>query len=141
MSDKNRTPEEDYLDSLLRSITGGNDEEELDDNFIAEDMDFDKEVNAGMSEEEFLSDFEKEFFGADIDEVGTTKAEPSSASPIMSQEPEVSADTMSFPEFEMPSEDLTFPELEMPVESVAEPQMSDPIENITLDEPKFVVYS
>ena len=58
MSDKNRTPEEDYLDSLLRSITGGN-EEELDDNFIADDMDFDKEVNGGMSEEEFLSDFEK----------------------------------------------------------------------------------
>jgi hypothetical protein len=40
MSDKNKTPEEDYLDSLLRSITGGNEVEEelLDDNFITEDM-------------------------------------------------------------------------------------------------------
>lgn len=139
MSDKNRTPEEDYLDSLLRSITGGNDEEELDDNFIAEDMDFDKEVNAGMSEEEFLSDFEKEFFGADIDEVGTAKAEPDSVSPVMSQEPELSADTMEFPELDMPAEDLTFPEFDMPVESVAEPQISDPIENITLDEPAMPV--
>lgn len=65
MSDKNRTPEEDYLDSLLRSITGGNEEEEelLDDNFITEDMDFDKEASEGISEEDFLSDFEKEFFG------------------------------------------------------------------------------
>ena len=50
MSDKRITPEEDYLDSLLRSITSGG-EEELDDNFIAEDMDFDSEVDDGMSEE------------------------------------------------------------------------------------------
>ena len=36
MSDKNKTPEEDYLDSLLRSITGGAEEEEIDENFIIE---------------------------------------------------------------------------------------------------------
>ena len=73
MSDKRITPEEDYLDSLLRSITSGG-EEELDDNFITEDIDFDSEVDGGMSEEEFLSDFEKEFFGGDnlnIDEPQT----------------------------------------------------------------------
>ena len=134
MSDKNRTPEEDYLDSLLRSITGGNDEEELDDNFIADDMDFDKEVNGGMSEEEFLSDFEKEFFGADIDEVSGAKAEPSPVAPAMNQEPEISADTMEFPELELTADDMTFPKLELPAEPMAEPEMAAPMENITLDE-------
>ena len=134
MSDKNRTPEEDYLDSLLRSITGGN-EEELDDNFIADDMDFDKEVNGGMSEEEFLSDFEKEFFGADIDEVSSAKAEPSPVVPAMNQEPEVQVDTMDFPELELPADDMTFPELELPTETMAEPEVAIPMENITLDEP------
>ena len=74
MSDKRITPEEDYLDSLLRSITGGG-EEELDDNFIADDMDFDSEVGGGMSEEDFLSDFEKEFFGADIDSSSAASSE------------------------------------------------------------------
>lgn len=60
MSDKNKTPEEDYLDSLLRSIMDGNEEEGqlLDDNFITE---------GDTSEDAFLSDFEKEFFGGDIE--------------------------------------------------------------------------
>ena len=118
MSDKNRTPEEDYLDSLLRSITGGNDEEELDDNFIAGDMDFDKEVNGGMSEEEFLSDFEKEFFGADIDEAGGIKADASQPKISAPQEPE----------------DITFPELDLPLENSASVEKEESMENITLDE-------
>ena len=68
MSDKNRTSEEDYLDSLLRSITGESDSESgagsIDDVLLKDEMDFDNEVNTGGSDEEFLSDFEKEFFGS-----------------------------------------------------------------------------
>ena len=95
MSDKNITPEEDYLDSLLRSIAGGTDDGEIDDNLIAEDIDFDKEVDGGMSEDEFLSDFEKEFFGENIDD--NVKAPVSETI----QESAIFQTDESFPEFDM----------------------------------------
>lgn len=149
MSDKNKTPEEDYLDSLLRSITGGVDEEEIDDNFIADDMDFDKEVNAGMSEEEFLSDFEKEFFGAEFDDVTNTKIDDSDVdiAPKMTEETVAFSETTEFSEpvtfgepveFNEPaefSEPITFDESEVqePAPIFAEPEQE---EIVTFDEPQ-----
>ena len=100
MSDKRITPEEDYLDSLLRSITSGG-EEELDDNFIAEDMDFDSEVDDGMSEEEFLSDFEKEFFGADIDSDSSSADAGKLEKTNLFDEQEINVESMMFEEPEM----------------------------------------
>ena len=71
MSNRNNTSEEDYLDSLLRSITGAADEQSdsdsLDDSLLEEEINFGNEDNIGASDEEFLSDFEKVFFG-DSDE-------------------------------------------------------------------------
>ena len=131
MSDKRITPEEDYLDSLLRSITSGG-EEELDDNFIAEDMDFDSEVNGGMSEEEFLSDFEKEFFGADIDSASVAMDAGKLDEPTLFDEPEMSVESLMFQEpeintsAELPTDDKTVFRAEDTKESeiLAEPDIS-----------------
>ena len=121
MSDKNKTPEEDYLDRLLRSITGGNEVEEelLDDNFITEDMDFDKDASGGISEEDFLSDFEKEFFGGDIEE-SKDKSSLSTQEEMsdFSFDDEIMGDTASF----FADSILEEPEINIPEPVVVTPQ-------------------
>ena len=61
MADKKNIADENYLDNLLRAITG-----EAEDGATAntneDELDFDGAVKADGTEEEFLSDFEKEFF-------------------------------------------------------------------------------
>lgn len=64
MSDRNNIPEEDYLDNLLRAITNeggaGDKQEDTDVETLDELMGFEDVVGAEVSEEDFLSDFEKE---------------------------------------------------------------------------------
>lgn len=61
MADKNNIADENYLDNLLRAITG-----EAEENTAGksgdDELDFDSAAKTESSEEEFLSDFEKEFF-------------------------------------------------------------------------------
>lgn len=121
MSDKNKTPEEDYLDSLLRSITGGDeaDDELLDDNFITEDMDFDKDASGGISEEDFLSDFEKEFFGGDIEGDKESSSSNTQAENMdFSFDEEIMGDTASFFDDVIKEE----PEINIPESEVVTPQ-------------------
>lgn len=60
MADKNNIADENYLDNLLKAITGegGDTSEKISD----DELDFDSAIRADGSEEAFLSDFEKEFF-------------------------------------------------------------------------------
>ena len=127
MSDKNKTPEEDYLDSLLRSITGGAEEEEIDENFIEEDMDFDKEAN-GMSEDEFLSDFEKEFFGADIAEVSSLE-EPTMQAQVPNIDEAIAQEVQSFagPMVQEEIPEISIPTFEEPVVQESMPIFEEPV--------------
>ena len=61
MADKKNIADENYLDNLLRAITGEA-EEDTTAGGNEDELDFDSAVKADSSEEEFLSDFEKEFF-------------------------------------------------------------------------------
>lgn len=76
MTDRNNKAEEDYLDSLLRSLTGEtkpeekeNTEEEVD--IPEKDLDTELDVAVGTdgSDEQFLSEFEKEFFDGEDENI------------------------------------------------------------------------
>ena len=58
MADKNNIADENYLDNLLKAITGegGDTSEKISD----DELDFDSAIRADGSEEAFLSDFEKD---------------------------------------------------------------------------------
>lgn len=60
MADKNNIADENYLDNLLRAITGEG--EDASGKISDDELDFDSAIKADGSEEAFLSDFEKEFF-------------------------------------------------------------------------------
>lgn len=60
MADKNNIADENYLDNLLKAITGEG--EDVSEQTSADELDFDSALKQNDSEEAFLSDFEKEFF-------------------------------------------------------------------------------
>lgn len=70
MADRNNKAEEDYLDSLLRSLTGEadnpEDEKKIEEEMDMPEKDFDADIEADIDadglDEQFLSEFEKEFF-------------------------------------------------------------------------------
>ena len=122
MSNRNNTSEEDYLDSLLRSITGAADEQSdsdsLDDSLLEEEINFGNEDNIGASDEEFLSDFEKEFFGDSdeellggiMDEVDSVQEE---APLVMPSNVDVQPEMMTVPDVQLEPEVQIEPELQM----------------------------
>ena len=66
MADRNNKAEEDYLDSLLRSLTGEadnpEDEKKIEEEMDIPEKDFDADIDTDGLDEQFLSEFEKEFF-------------------------------------------------------------------------------
>lgn len=64
MADKNNIADENYLDNLLKAITGETDEEATD-KVNEDELDFESAIKDTGLDEAFLSDFEKEFFDDD----------------------------------------------------------------------------
>ncbi len=64
MADKNNIADENYLDNLLKAITGET-EEDTTDKINEDELEFESAIKDTGLDDEFLSDFEKEFFDDD----------------------------------------------------------------------------
>ncbi len=105
MADKNNIADENYLDNLLKAITGESEEDTSDDKINEDELDFESDVKSSGSEEDFLSDFEKEFFDEDesklLDDMfGEVKNEKQEVKEV-SQEPAVPFDENMFEGIEL----------------------------------------
>ena len=146
MADKNNTAAEDYLDSLLRSIMG-EETTATSDNKKTEETDnddlfgFDQNLSSQQTEDDFLSDFEKEFFDEEESKMmASLMEEVKQVESKMKPEPahDMEANLMSFDD-ELDLEDFHFETEEVSPSTSNQPTVSEPA--VTEESPSQFSYS
>ena len=146
MADKNNTAAEDYLDSLLRSIMG-EETTATSDNKKTEETDnddlfgFDQNLSGQQTEDDFLSDFEKEFFDEEESKMmASLMEEVKQVESKMKPEPahDMEANLMSFDD-ELDLDDFHFETEEVSPSTSNQPTVSEP--SVTEESPSQFSYS